>query len=482
VTEYEWDHRNRLVSVTEKDDQDNVLSSVEYTYDVYDRRIAKSVDADGPGGNAAVVTRYTYDGASIVLTFDGDQAADLTHRYLHGPTIDQILADEDAGNDILWPLTDNLGTVRDLVDDAGSVQNHIEYDSFGNVTAESNAAIDHLFAFTGRERDEETGLQYHRARYYDPAVGRWVSEDPIGFSGGDADLHRYVLNNPTNSIDLLGLKASDPSLSGSSILSRLAHDPNYANSIEYHRWVHYSAPSISRLNVSGTSYNNSSSTLEVLSDYFSGFAYNYRYYWSNPNEMDPSLQIVRSVANGMVVGAATAAVVVVTAPVLATAGAASLASLGMSATAAGTTSTGLVTFGLLTAGGVGAVGTTVDSVQAANVGDWNRVAFNLGTLGGGVAVGASGGGRFLANGLMTPRTSPAPNTWNLSHLVRYEWTNRYRPISPIYDPVYWATAPTPLSGGTTAGLSYGVIHVFEPFCEFLSEITYAAAEIHSSIP
>ena len=50
--------------------------------------------------------------------------------------------------------------------------------------------------FTGREYDSETGLYFYRARYYDPAIGRFISEDPIGFEGGDLNLYAYVRNNP----------------------------------------------------------------------------------------------------------------------------------------------------------------------------------------------------------------------------------------------------------------------------------------------
>ena len=67
--------------------------------------------------------------------------------------------------------------MRDLVDSAGVNLNHLSYDSFGRVTAETNAAVDHLFGYTGRERDEETGLNFYRARYYDPAIGRVTNLD-----------------------------------------------------------------------------------------------------------------------------------------------------------------------------------------------------------------------------------------------------------------------------------------------------------------
>jgi RHS repeat-associated protein len=53
--------------------------------------------------------------------------------------------------------------------------------------------------------DSETGLQYNEARYYSPEMGRWLSEDPLGFLPGDVDLYRYVGNDPTGGIDPSGL-------------------------------------------------------------------------------------------------------------------------------------------------------------------------------------------------------------------------------------------------------------------------------------
>jgi RHS repeat-associated protein len=61
------------------------------------------------------------------------------------------------------------------------------------------------YGYTGREQDTETGLDYYRARYYDPFVGRFIGEDPIGFSAGDGNLTRYVFNSPVNGTDPTGL-------------------------------------------------------------------------------------------------------------------------------------------------------------------------------------------------------------------------------------------------------------------------------------
>ena len=104
-----------------------------------------------------------------------------------------------------------------LTDNSGNVQDTIAYDAFGNVTTESNPSFGDRFKYTGRELDSETGFQYNRARYYDAAIGRWTSQDPLGFAAGDANLYRYVGNSPTNATDPSGLiKAIEPQGSGGS--------------------------------------------------------------------------------------------------------------------------------------------------------------------------------------------------------------------------------------------------------------------------
>ena len=76
------------------------------------------------------------------------------------------------------------------------------YDAFGNAT---NPAFPTRYQFTGREFDSFTGLQFSRARFYDPKLGRFISEDPIGFAGGDINLYGYVGNRPLARRDPSGL-------------------------------------------------------------------------------------------------------------------------------------------------------------------------------------------------------------------------------------------------------------------------------------
>jgi len=82
------------------------------------------------------------------------------------------------------------------------VQNEYTYEPFGTATETGSDA--NPFQYTGRENDG-TGLYYYRERYYHPGLSRFISEDPLDFAAGDSNLYRYVLDNPTNLTDPLGL-------------------------------------------------------------------------------------------------------------------------------------------------------------------------------------------------------------------------------------------------------------------------------------
>jgi RHS repeat-associated protein len=203
------------------------VQSVRYVYDSQDRWIGRVFDADGDGPAEAQASFFVYDIGTPERRVTPDPAAspgqmlleldaqgNVMHRYLWGPAVDQILADEqlqaDGTSDMLWPLTDHLGTVRDLArynpaSGQTTIVNHITYDAFGRMTGQSDPAVTTLFAFTGRPLDPATGLQNHLHRWYDPSVGRWLSEDPLGFAAGDANLYRYVGNSPANVTDPSGL-------------------------------------------------------------------------------------------------------------------------------------------------------------------------------------------------------------------------------------------------------------------------------------
>jgi RHS repeat-associated protein len=160
----------------------------------------------------------------MVLAFDN--SGNLTDRYLWGPAVDQVLADENfvAGSSgenengglpktagvTLWALGDNQNTVRDVVTDSGALEQHIAYSPFGQqVTVPSTVSpsvADLVFGYTGTYTDPVTGLQLHGVRWYDPSVGRWLTEDP---AAADANLYRYCGNAPTNGTDPDGLQDCD---------------------------------------------------------------------------------------------------------------------------------------------------------------------------------------------------------------------------------------------------------------------------------
>jgi RHS repeat-associated protein len=186
ITNYEWDYRNRLSKVS------SASQIVEYQYDAEDRRVGKAI-------NGITQEKYLYDGQDIALVVGN--AGTITERYLYGSGVDNVLSKE-ANGQVTWSLGDKQGSIVDLVNEQGAILNHFVYDSFGNRTGTTSA--DFRFGYTGRELDAETGLYYYRARYYDSAVGRFISEDPIGFSAGDTNLYRYVSNSPTNYTDPSG--------------------------------------------------------------------------------------------------------------------------------------------------------------------------------------------------------------------------------------------------------------------------------------
>ncbi len=101
-------------------------------------------------------------------------------------------------------MQDHLGSTVGLSNAGGAVSESNSYDSFGNP---ANPDFSSRYQFTGREFDGAAGLQYSRARWYDPNIGRFISEDPIGFGGGDINLYGYASNNPLNFSDPFGLDA-----------------------------------------------------------------------------------------------------------------------------------------------------------------------------------------------------------------------------------------------------------------------------------
>ena len=183
---YTWDVRDRLIGISGG-------ISATFSYDALDRRIAKTI-------NGATST-FLYDGADIVTEAGASNASYLSTLNIDEPLVRQT----SSGNEFFH--TDDLGSTLALTNDAGTVTTTYTYGPFGATTVTGTST--NPFQFTGRENDGN-GLYHYRARYYSPSHSRFLSEDPLEFDGGDANLYAYVFNNPTNFIDPTGEKVKIP--------------------------------------------------------------------------------------------------------------------------------------------------------------------------------------------------------------------------------------------------------------------------------
>jgi RHS repeat-associated protein len=127
---------------------------------------------------------------------------DGTNTYVYG--LDLISA-TDGSSDQTYYQYDGLGSTVALADDTGTITDTYEYDVFGAVRA-STGSSDNPWLFTGEQYDADTGLQYLRARMYDPATGRFLGRDPIP----SANQYAYAFNNPVYFVDPYGQWPSVP--------------------------------------------------------------------------------------------------------------------------------------------------------------------------------------------------------------------------------------------------------------------------------
>jgi RHS repeat-associated protein len=158
-----------------------------------DRSLAWSETMLGP-------TIYLYDGPNLLE--EVDNSGNVLARYTQSGLIDEPLSELRASTPSYYEQ-DGINVVSSLSNSTGALTNTYTYDSFGKLTA-SSGTIANPFQYTSREFDPETGLLNYRARYYDPTVGRFLSEDPIGFHAG-VNFYDYVLNRPTLFLDPTGL-------------------------------------------------------------------------------------------------------------------------------------------------------------------------------------------------------------------------------------------------------------------------------------
>ena len=223
TTLYTYDNRDRLVTVTHEASPAGTVSETDVEmYDAFNHWVGEQVYSGTPETGTLTSQRYfVYDKNGKEIAWvgndlaDGDYAEPVSiHRYLTAPGVDLVLADEDSvydtdgGTGTHWLVTDGQGTVRGVTNAAGSsILDQIEYDSFGNVIYQTNSTYQSLIGYAGQPFDTYTGLQNNLNRWYNPSLGTWMSQDPIGFAGGQTNLREYVGNSPTNGTDPTGLLA-----------------------------------------------------------------------------------------------------------------------------------------------------------------------------------------------------------------------------------------------------------------------------------
>jgi len=155
---YTWTPGNQLAGVSGP-----VPAS--FSCDVLGRRVSKTV--------SGTTTLYRYDGLNLLQEQQGTPTPTVTATYLSGALDEVFTRTTGAGSES--PLTDALGSTLAATNATGAITATATYGAFGQTAV---AGTTGLPLYTGRERDE-TGLYYYRARYYQPEVGRFLSEDPL---------------------------------------------------------------------------------------------------------------------------------------------------------------------------------------------------------------------------------------------------------------------------------------------------------------
>lgn len=206
---YEYDAENRLIRAEGTGPEGRFTAR--YHYDALGRRIRKTVTTH----RGTTVTRFLWQGYRLLQE---QQQNGQCQTYIYDPNetysplarVDHL--DEDKQGDIYWFSTDLNGAPLDITDENGDLRWSGHYGSFGEVTRQSegfhrlarHSALHHQpLRYAGQYADSETGLHYNMFRYYDPQVGRFTVQDPIGLQGG-WNLYQYA-PNPLGWIDPLGL-------------------------------------------------------------------------------------------------------------------------------------------------------------------------------------------------------------------------------------------------------------------------------------
>ncbi|MBI2761302.1 MAG: RHS repeat protein, partial [Chloroflexi bacterium] len=192
TTIFTYDKLNRLTAIS-------APVNASYAYNGDGLRVAKTV-----GGTTTRDTWATVFGMPQVVS-------DGTNEYVWAK---ELLSQKPISGGTRFAATDRLGSQRLLTDTSGTSVGTVQYDAFGNVQTQTGTLAP--FDYTGGRRDTESGLIYPRARYYDPAAGRFITTDPVlGCATNPLSQNRYAYTqaNPTRYVDPRGTSVEAPELS-----------------------------------------------------------------------------------------------------------------------------------------------------------------------------------------------------------------------------------------------------------------------------
>ncbi|MCX2836479.1 RHS repeat domain-containing protein, partial [Microbulbifer thermotolerans] len=230
-TRYHYNSRQQLIRVEQLklDDngQEQLQQQTHYQYDPLGRRIAKT-DSDQH-------TDFLWDGDLLLRETARDlntQQQLKSRTYYFEPGTFKPIALGENGELYHYHL-DHLGTPDTLTDSQGEIAWSVSYTAYGNLAIKHCNRIEQPIRFQGQYYDEETGLHYNRFRYYDPEVGAFTQQDPIGLLGG-INNYQYV-PNPVGWVDPLGLTCKEetqhPNVSGNSSTVNSALHAKYVDEL-----------------------------------------------------------------------------------------------------------------------------------------------------------------------------------------------------------------------------------------------------------
>ncbi|MCC5832258.1 MAG: RHS repeat protein [Chlamydiales bacterium] len=200
---YTYDSLDRLIAVQEGEHKTG------YTYDPFHRRLSKTTYQSG---RKLKTIRYLWDGKHEIGSVD--EHGNLIELRVLGESLGAEIGGAvlyELQDQIFVPIHDHRGSVVVLVDHSTQAPiEHYRYTAFGE---EETGHTLSPWRFSSKRTDEETGLIYFGRRYYNPALGRWITQDPQGFEDAP-NLYAYVHNNPLTEIDLYGLWSIGQALSG----------------------------------------------------------------------------------------------------------------------------------------------------------------------------------------------------------------------------------------------------------------------------